>query len=288
MPKLSIIIPVYNAEKYILRCLQSIEKQPFSVIGGGIEVLLVNDGSTDGSQDICEEYAKSHPQVRVFNKPNGGVSSARNMGLDNAQGDYVTFVDADDWLEENVLTETLLDGDYDLVKIPRSSGSRHRTYSEDVFITDRKAARRFMTENYNHECVAKFYRRSAINGLRFREGLRVGEDVVFVTDVFERIGSLHVVSGTKGYYYFHHEESAMAQLSEQTDYDILQNELVKRAKQHRNPIAWHFLGTHLYINAQTGTMNKLMEQLSVWNILTAPVPFSKKKEFLTFKLKTQK
>ena len=91
-PKISVIVPVYNVEKYLRRCVDSILTQTFT----DFEVLLIDDGSTDGSGKICDEYAKKDKRVRVFHKENGGVSSARNLGLDNVRGRYVTFVDADD------------------------------------------------------------------------------------------------------------------------------------------------------------------------------------------------
>ncbi len=100
MPKVSIIVPVYKAEKYLNRCIDSILAQTFT----DWELLLIDDGSPDRSGDICDEYAKKDTRIRVFHKKNGGVSSARNLGLDYVQGEYVTFVDSDDWLLEKTLT----------------------------------------------------------------------------------------------------------------------------------------------------------------------------------------
>ena len=91
-PRLSIIIPVYNKEESLNKCIGSILNQSFS----DYEILLIDDGSTDNSAALCESLAKEHQCIRPFHKKNGGVSSARNMGLDNAKGDFVTFVDADD------------------------------------------------------------------------------------------------------------------------------------------------------------------------------------------------
>ena len=99
MPKVSIIVPVYKAEKYLHRCVDSILAQTFT----DWELLLIDDGSPDRSGDICDEYAKKDTRIRVFHKKNGGVSSARNLGLDNVQGEYVTFVDSDDWIDVNTL-----------------------------------------------------------------------------------------------------------------------------------------------------------------------------------------
>ena len=92
---ISIIIPIYNAEQYLHRCIDSILAQSYT----DFELLLIDDGSKDSSGAICDAYAVKDNRVRVFHKENGGVSSARNLGLDNAQGDYITFCDADDYVD---------------------------------------------------------------------------------------------------------------------------------------------------------------------------------------------
>lgn len=100
-PKVSVIVPVYKAEKYLRRCVDSILAQTFT----DFEVLLIDDGSPDRSGEICDEYANNYSQIRVFHKENGGVSSARQCGIDNAQGEYTIHVDPDDWIESNMLEE---------------------------------------------------------------------------------------------------------------------------------------------------------------------------------------
>lgn len=94
MPKISVIVPIYNSEKFLKRCVESILAQTFN----DIEVILVNDGSTDNSPSICEDYAKKDKRIVVINKPNGGLSSARNAGLDIAAGEYIGYVDSDDYI----------------------------------------------------------------------------------------------------------------------------------------------------------------------------------------------
>lgn len=94
-PKISVIVPVYNAEKYLHRCIDSILAQTFT----DFELLLIDDGSKDNSGKICDEYVDMDSRVRVLHKENGGVSSARNMGLEHACGKWITFVDSDDWIE---------------------------------------------------------------------------------------------------------------------------------------------------------------------------------------------
>lgn len=100
MPEVSVIVPVYNIEPYLRECIESILRQSYT----DFEVLLVDDGSTDSSGAICDEYAEKDSRVKVFHKANGGVSSARNLGLENAKGEWVAFVDSDDWLERNYLS----------------------------------------------------------------------------------------------------------------------------------------------------------------------------------------
>ena len=107
----SIIVPVYNTEKFLHRCIDSVLAQTYK----DFELLLINDGSTDSSGTICDEYAAQDVRVRVFHKENGGVSSARNLGLDNAQGEWITFVDSDDWISKDYLKELAMHSDSDLV-----------------------------------------------------------------------------------------------------------------------------------------------------------------------------
>lgn len=107
---LSIIIPVYNSEEYLSSCLESVLSQSFA----DYELLLINDGSTDRSGFICDEYAERDRRIRVFHKANGGVSSARNRGLDEANGDFIIFIDADDIIGDCYLKH-LMDSDADLV-----------------------------------------------------------------------------------------------------------------------------------------------------------------------------
>lgn len=102
-PKISIIVPVYNAERYLHRCIESILAQTFK----DFELLLIDDGSKDNSGYICNEYAGKDERVKVWHKENGGVSSARNVGLDNVKGEWVTFVDSDDYISSNYFDNLL-------------------------------------------------------------------------------------------------------------------------------------------------------------------------------------
>ncbi|MBR5028538.1 MAG: glycosyltransferase, partial [Bacteroidales bacterium] len=120
MPYISVIVPVYNTEKELPRCIDSILGQSFA----DFELLLVNDGSTDGSGAICDDYAAKDSRVRVFHKENGGVSSARNRGLDNAVGEMVVFVDSDDQIEQGYFANAI-DTDADIYYYHRMLSDGH-------------------------------------------------------------------------------------------------------------------------------------------------------------------
>ena len=98
---ISIIIPVYNAETYIEKCIQSIRKQSYTEL----EIVIVNDGSTDKSREICEDFRKQDTRIRIINKENEGAAAAKNTGLDEANGDFLMFVDSDDYIENDMIEE---------------------------------------------------------------------------------------------------------------------------------------------------------------------------------------
>jgi glycosyltransferase involved in cell wall biosynthesis len=134
-PKLTIIVPVYNTEKYLKKCLDSLVNQTLR----DIEILCINDGSKDNSHIILNEYADKDPRIKIFNKANGGLSSARNMGIDNAKGQFVTFLDSDDYVEHNAyelaLSRFANDG-VDLVHFSTNlvmEDSDCERYNEDYF-----------------------------------------------------------------------------------------------------------------------------------------------------------
>ena len=97
-PALSVIVPVYNVEKYLDRCIRSIAGQTYT----NLEIILVDDGSTDHCGEICDEWSRKDTRIQVFYKKNGGLVSARKAGLKTASGQYIAYVDSDDWIEENM------------------------------------------------------------------------------------------------------------------------------------------------------------------------------------------
>ena len=103
---LTVVIPTYNGEKYVARAVRSVLEQP---AGDHVNILLVDDGSTDSTGAVCDDLARAHENVQVIHKPNGGVSSARNMGIDRVETKYVAFLDCDDWWNEGFFDEALLE-----------------------------------------------------------------------------------------------------------------------------------------------------------------------------------
>jgi len=182
MTKLSVIVPVFNAEKYLGECVESILEQSFP----NFEILLINDGSRDSSGHMCDSYAKKDARVRVFHKENGGVSSARNLGLDNASGEWICFVDSDDWLEPGYF-EVLQEidcSDYELVQ----SGVKLLNLSENSVILRKCKNQRisrsslFEKGNFCSYSVCYFFKQQKLNALklRFNRNVRFSEDREFI------------------------------------------------------------------------------------------------------------
>lgn len=205
VPLVSIIVPVYNAEKYLNRCIDSILSQTMT----DFELLLIDDGSKDNSGRICDEYAEKDARVRVFHKSNGGVSSARNLGLDNAKGKWITFVDADDRCSCNYLEHLLskVDDDTDLIisyaVICDSTGEKAEVYPE-YRVNATNFERLFVDSDMHWHTSpwAKLYRASIIyeNSLRFNEMMHIGEDADFLFSFMLITDKIYVSSDTDYYY----------------------------------------------------------------------------------------
>lgn len=176
---ISIIVPVYNVEKYLTRCVDSLVNQTYQ----NIEIILVDDGSTDRCGEICDEYAKKDSRIVVVHKPNGGLSDARNKGLDIAKGDYIMFVDSDDWIEKDTCTTiaSLVEGlDVDIVsfgiqlvddkkiqEIQKTDFAKIISSKEAVFAMIYKQKKQGLL---NYVCN-KVFRKELFNNIRFPVGM---------------------------------------------------------------------------------------------------------------------
>ena len=194
MPLVSVIVPVYKVEQVVKNCIESILNQTFT----DFELILVDDGSPDNSGRICDEYAKKDDRVIVIHKENGGVSSARNVGIDKAKGKYICFVDSDDYAEMSYLQE-LVEQMNDEVKFAfccyykvTESGKRNKVIipnKTDYFLIDKNNI--FSINDYvvMSQPWNKIFLREIIcdNNLKMDESLSIGEDMLFVFEYLSKI-----------------------------------------------------------------------------------------------------
>ena len=199
-PKISVIVPVYKVEEYLPRCIDSILSQSFT----DFELILVDDGSPDNCGKICDEYAQKDSRVRVFHKPNGGVSSARNLGLDNAYGKWISFIDPDDYVDADYLYElfsTLEEYNTDFVatveyKVQVECNTTYLS-SEDfsLLFTDYKF-------DNGPGPVGKLFKADILahNNVRFKLKVHSGEDSIFVYQYLLGIKDIVLIFSDKYHY----------------------------------------------------------------------------------------
>ena len=274
-PMISVIVPVYNAEKYLQRCVDSILKQSFT----DFELLLIDDGSHDRSGELCDEYAKKDNRVRVFHKENGGVSSARNVGLDNASGEYISFVDADDYLETNAMSDSLFIDGYDLIQIPRNAGSYLKHYTHDIICKSQREYLKFIYRNFYFECWGRFYKRRIINGLKFDEHVKIGEDLLFFLDVYHRVTSFLLSSKSGGYHYSYVPSSAMHTGDISKDQMLLAN-LVNSKFVNDNNILAAIVMVDFFYSRKVCNVKKIIYSYPSSFVLKLPLSFKAKIRYI--------
>ena len=217
---ISVIVPVYNAEKYINRCIDSIVHQTMD----DMEIIIIDDGSTDSSLDICKYWETKDRRIKVFPKKNGGVSSARNMGLRNVNGKYVSFVDADDWIESDRFEKAIekieeYNADIYIGSFVINVGNEQKTIYEDipsvVSVYGKNDAIKHMIKGngFRWELCDKVYRKDVLEGCYLDENIHNGEDFLFNWCVFGKAKRIIRVNDMS-YHYFAREDSASHVLSE--------------------------------------------------------------------------
>lgn len=278
-PILSIIIPVYNAEKYLPRCIGSILSQAFT----DFELMLIDDGSKDKSGEICDEYAAKDKRIRVFHKPNGGVSSARNLGLDKAIGEYITFVDADDYLEDSSLNKLLFEGNYDVIQIPRNNGSFMKKYPQDIICKDKRRFRKFIYQNFYFECWGRLYKKKTIGANRFFENVRIGEDLMFFLNVYKNIDSFYLCSSCGAYHYSYVESSAMHK-NDVSEEQLFLARLVDSKYKKDNDILALIIMIEFFYDKNICNVKNLIYNYPLCQILTLPIPFKLKAKYMLGKI----
>ena len=209
-PLISIIVPVYNVEQYLDKCITSIVKQTYS----NIEIILVNDGSTDNSERICYDWEKKDFRIRVISKKNGGLSSARNVGIDNAHGDYIGFVDSDDYITLDmyqVLYENMetTESDLSMCGLFDVFNGKIRSVNADAkpFVVSAKEAIKIVFEATitSVTAVNKLYKKTLFDRVRYPEG-KIAEDAFVIFDVINQCNRI-VITPEQKYYYIHRNDS---------------------------------------------------------------------------------
>lgn len=237
MPEFSVIVPVYKVEKYLDRCIGSILAQTFS----DFELILIDDGSPDNSGQICDEYAGKDNRIHVIHKENGGVSTARNAGLDIAQGKFIVFVDSDDEVAPNYL-ELLSSKKADVVISgitnldPNNNVQHYLEFTgQDLNEIDLDCIRRLRDSRAIFCVYSKKYKKEIIEnaGLRFNNAVSLGEDTLFFVHYLLRCNSLSFVSGTPYLYHKYTHETLSALGPSYVDKSIFVNELILEVLQSR-------------------------------------------------------
>lgn len=198
---ISIIVPVYNGERYLPECIESILKQSYA----NFELILVNDGSSDGSLEICERYGAQDQRIRILSHPNCGAARTRQRGFQQAKGSYIAYIDSDDWIAEDYLetlyramTEEKADvvccNSIDEGILNAAIPYRHRVEKKEELLEAFFSGKRYAF------CLwAKLYRREILEGMVFPD-LKYGEDLYYVTEVFQKAEKILLLDYA-GYYY---------------------------------------------------------------------------------------
>ena len=244
----SVIVPIYNVERYIEKCVTSILEQKYK----NIELILVDDGSTDESGKIIDALAKKDKRINVIHKANGGVSSARNSGLDTAKGEYVCFVDGDDYVMEDYITYM-----YDMIERNKSdiaisklmfSNFDNSQIKEDVYenVSGETAAIEIMTYNIPIGVYCKLFNREFLNknNIRFFQDIYIGEGFNFNVKAFQLANKVSIGKRKIYYYRRDNEKSATTSFSkEKWENGLLAMDVMKKffsIKSRKTIKAWKF------------------------------------------------
>ena len=225
--KISVIVPVYNVEQYLERCVDSIINQTYK----NLEIILVNDGSTDNSGQLCDELAKKDDRIKVIHKENGGVSETRNLGIRESNGNYITFIDSDDVVSVKMIEElysNLLENGADI-----SIGNVIHNYNINNVIFDdsnndilswnnEEALKEFLKAKItSFYPVAKLFKKNIISNLEFNVDYKLAEDAMFITEIL-LVKDVTVVYSFKDIYaYCHRRESATTSINSNTVFDTI-------------------------------------------------------------------
>lgn len=210
--KVSIIIPIYNVEKYINKCIQSIIDQTYS----NLEIILVDDGSIDRCSKICDEYANKDKRIKVIHKQNGGLSSARNIGIDISSGEYILFIDADDYIHEStveILIKKAISKNADIVHFNfqyvdeegNKINIKNKNLDDNKILNSYETICEYAKKSIIVMACTKLYKRELFDGLRFDEGYVYEDELIFPKIIYK--SKINYMINDKLYYYVNRESS---------------------------------------------------------------------------------
>lgn len=224
MELVSVIMPVYNVEKYVGECIESIEKQDYK----NIEVIIVNDGSTDNSRDIIQKYTKIYSNIRLYTKKNGGLSSARNYGLKYAKGKYIYFIDSDDIADEKIISKlvnSIEKNNSDLSCCRYSylyTNKKVLSQFPEIGLLSSDETKKIVLLEDSLKCVVwnKLYKKSIIEkyNLSFNEKVTMGEDIEFTFLYLNKIKIVSLVN--ENLYYYRMRKSSLLNYQNEKDLTI--------------------------------------------------------------------
>lgn len=212
---ISVIVPIFNVEQYLPKCLNSIINQTYK----NIEIILINDGSTDSSGKICDEYEKKDKRIKVIHKENGGVSEARNVGIKISKGRYITFIDADDWIEKDyfgIVNNFLLEYTPDMlinnyIKVDNNGDIiiNFKSNKNVVELNKRDALLEMLKGKlFGWYPFATFYKKEICQKMEFQINISFGEDLLFKYEFIKKYANNIVYMPLFKYYYMQRESSS--------------------------------------------------------------------------------
>lgn len=213
--KISIIVPVFNVEKYVERCIESLVNQDYD----NIEIILIDDGSEDNSLKICKDYEKKYKNIKVYSKNNTGVSDTRNLGIEKAIGDYITFVDSDDFIAKDYISNVVNVIKYNQFRLIRTGYTLIRDEKEKKlsFIEEdtkeqnlEDVIKGILTTNLLNSSCMFFIEKNFLNEnkIRFKNDIQYGEDLLFSIECYANVEKALYINNTGYYYYYNSDNSS--------------------------------------------------------------------------------
>lgn len=226
MNLISIVVPVYNVENYLEKCVDSILKQTYK----NLEIILIDDGSTDNSGKICDQYQLKDERIKVIHKKNGGLSDARNAGIENSVGDYICFIDSDDYVEKDMiysLYSSIIKNDADISwcnlirEYENGKCAKETIYAEETILNKKEAYAKILL--FNPSVCTKMFSKKLFESINFPVG-KLYEDIITMNLLIDKSNNI-VHTGTYNYHYIQREDSIV-----HTKFNKKKLDYVKNAK----------------------------------------------------------